>query len=70
MDLQTKGDERDPGSVRRVYHGGVGWPIAIGKEAVLAAIQAGPEAPAQEIARRVGVSARYVRGIRKKRAET
>jgi AAA domain len=69
LNLQTEGDQRNPSSVRGVYYGGVGWPKGTGKEAVLAAIETDPEAPAEEIARRTRVSARYVRRIREKQAK-
>lgn len=65
IDLRIEGDESDPESVRGVYYGGTGWPKGVGKEAVVAAIQDAPDAPADDIARLTGVSARYVRKIRK-----
>lgn len=65
LDLRTSGNEHDPESVRGVYYGGTGWPKGSGKVAVIAANQDDPDASADEIARRAGVTSRYVRQIRK-----
>jgi hypothetical protein len=61
LKLETEGDE-----VRGLVYGGEGWPKGAGKEAVLEAMAAAPEASAEEIAKSAGVSDRYVRQIKAK----
>jgi len=58
--LETEGDE-----VRGIAYGGSGWPKGVGKDAVLAAIEADDCASAKDIAARTGVSVRYVQKIMK-----
>jgi len=58
LKLETEGDE-----VRGLTYGGEGWPKGAGKEAVLEAIAADPNASTEDIAERAGVSDRYVRQI-------
>jgi hypothetical protein len=61
LKLETEGDE-----VRGLVYGGEGWPKGAGKEAVLEALAADPDASAEEIAKSAGVSDRYVRQIKAK----
>jgi hypothetical protein len=61
LKLLTEGDE-----VRGLTYGGEGLPKGAGKEAVLEAMDADPNASVDEIAKRAGVSDRYVRGIKAK----
>jgi hypothetical protein len=59
LKLETEG-----GEVRGLIYGGEGWPKGAGKEAVLEAIAADPDANAGEVAEKAGVSDRYVRKIK------
>jgi hypothetical protein len=65
LKLLTEGDPSDPTSVRGIEYVGEGWPKGIAKDAVLAALEADPEADLGEIADRAGVSRRYVQRIAK-----
>jgi hypothetical protein len=67
--LQTEGDENDPSSALHLVYGGEGRPRGAGKEAVLEALDDNPDASAEEIAERVGVTARYVRKIEAERGK-
>jgi hypothetical protein len=69
LKLETNGDLRDPGSVRKVAYIGKGWPKGTGKEAVLAELEEDPDASPQDIAERTGLSQRYAQQIIKERAE-
>jgi hypothetical protein len=61
LKLETEG-----GEVRGLVYGGEGRPKGAGKEAVLEAIAADPDASAEEIAKSAGVSDPYVRQIKAK----
>jgi hypothetical protein len=65
LELKTEGAEDDASSVRGLVYGGEGRPRGTGKEAVLEALDDDPNASAEEIASRAGVTSRYVRGIKK-----
>lgn len=65
LKLETEGTGEQQ-QVRRVVYHGAGWPKAVAKDAILAELEEDPDAPASEIARRVGVSPRYVQSCRKK----
>jgi hypothetical protein len=69
LKLETSGDPRDPGSVRKVSWIGKGWPKGTGKEAILAELEDDPDASPQEIAERTGMSVRYAQTIIKERAD-
>jgi hypothetical protein len=69
LELQTNGDPRDPGSVRKVAYIGKGWQKGTGKEAILAELEDDLDASAQEIAERTGLSQRYAQTVMKERAE-
>ena len=69
LKLETDGDPRDPGSVRRLVYEGAGWPKGTGKEAILAELEADPDASPREIAERTGMGERYVQKIVKQQAE-
>src|SRR5215472_7574026 len=64
LKLLTEGDEDDPASVRGLIYGGEGRPKGADKQAVLDALEDEPGGNAEDIAERVGVSARYVRKIK------
>jgi hypothetical protein len=49
--------------VRGVVYTGKGWPKGTGKEAILAEVEADPDASPKEIAERAGVSERYAQKI-------
>jgi hypothetical protein len=63
LKLAVDGSPRDPGSVRGVVYTGKGWPKGTGKEAILAEVEADPDASPKEIAERAGVSERYAQKI-------
>lgn len=65
LKLTTEGDRKDPGSVRSIVYGGPGHPKGFLKGQVIAALQDDPSASDEQLAERVGCSARYVRGLRK-----
>jgi len=64
LNLVTEGGEDDASSVRGLVYGGEGHPKGAAKEAVLEALANDPDASADEIAKRAGVSDRYVRRIK------
>ena len=69
LKLDVAGSPRDPGSVRNVVYSGKGWPKGLGKEAILAEIEADPDASAKEIAERTGFTQRYAQKIMKEEEE-
>jgi len=69
LKLETNGDPRDPGSVRKVAWSGKGWPKGMGRDAILAELEQDPNASPKEIAERTGMSERYVQRIIKEQAE-
>ena len=69
LKLETAGNPRDPGSVRKVAYIGKGWPRGTGREAVLAELQEDPDASPKEIAERADVGVRYAQRIMKEHAQ-
>jgi hypothetical protein len=69
LELETNGDPREPGSVRKVSWSGKGWPKGAGKEAILAELEEDPDASPREIAERTGMTERYVQKIIKEQAD-
>lgn len=69
LKLETSGDSRDPGSVRKIEYIGKGWPKGTGKEAILVELEEDPDASPKEIAERTGMSERYVQRIIKEQGE-
>jgi hypothetical protein len=61
LKLETEG-----GDVRGLIYGGEGRPKGAAKEAVLEAISADPDASAGEVAKKAGVTERYVRQLKAK----
>lgn len=68
LKLETEGEGKER-EVRRFIYQGPGWPKGMGKAAVMQAISADPEASSKEIAKRAGVTARYVQKIRESLSE-
>jgi len=63
LKLETDGSPRDPSSVRQIVYTGKGWPKGAGREAILAELEADPDASTKEIAERADVTERYVQRI-------
>ena len=55
--------------MRKVAYSGKGWPKGTGKEAILAELEDDPDASAQEIAERTGLTERYAQRIIKEQAD-
>ena len=66
LETEGQGKERE---VRGFTYQGPGWPKGMGKAAVMQAISADPEASSKEIAKRAGVTERYVQKIRESLSE-
>ena len=67
--LEVDGSPRDPGSVRGIRYAGKGWPKGTGKEAILAELEADPEASPRELAERTGFSERYAQKVVKEESD-
>jgi len=69
LKLEIDGSPRDPGSVRGLFYAGKGWPKGTGKQAILAELEADPEASPKEIAERTELTERYVQRIIREEAD-
>jgi hypothetical protein len=69
LKLEIDGSPRDPGSVRGLFYSGKGWPKGTGKQAILAELEADPEASPKELAERTGLTERYAQRIIREEAD-